>query len=144
VRGGRVFNRYPYNPLTPKELSVFNKARRAEARQYRKDKAARIAKNRKTYRDKMVKIVFGHYGTKCSICGGTTKLCIDHQGGHDKQEKYRVSLALYRWLIANKFPPGFRTLCNDCNVIDGLLRKNKRLRIVGIDELIRIRRAVKK
>jgi len=63
--------------------------------------------------------VLGHYGTACACCGATANLTIDHVNGDGKQHRKEIgvnSLAIYRWLIKNDFPPGFQTLCMPCNV----------------------------
>lgn len=68
--------------------------------------------------------VFSHYGKKCSICGfdDMRALTIDHtnQDGFEHKtpngKKVRGFL-LYRFLISNGFPDGFRTLCCNCQAI---------------------------
>lgn len=66
--------------------------------------------------------VFAHYGTSCACCGESTYefLCIDHtEGGGNKQRRehlrHKGGNLQVRWLIKNNFPPGFRTLCHNCN-----------------------------
>ena len=93
------------------------------------------------HRRKLFTGVLNHYGNKCSIpeCGSNEKLCIDHIGGWNG-ESPKGNTVLWRWLKKNNFPPGFRTLCQRCNKIDGFLRKHKALGINGIDALMKLKR----
>lgn len=68
--------------------------------------------------------VFDHYGRACSRCGfdDMRALTIDHvdQGGFDHKRsngKRFKGAHLYRWLVWNGFPMGFRTLCCNCQSI---------------------------
>jgi hypothetical protein len=64
------------------------------------------------------KLVLDHYGRKCTCCGLALEaaLQIDHiHGGGTKHLKEIGQSGLYRWLIKNKFPEGFQTLCVLCN-----------------------------
>ena len=72
----------------------------------------------KGHRVKERKIVLDHYGHVCSCCGETIErfLTIDHiAGGGTKHAKEVCGGDLYRWLIKNKMPEGFQTLCWNCN-----------------------------
>jgi hypothetical protein len=93
----------------------------------------------KEYSKKFIKICLDHYGHKCSIpeCGSVEKLCIDHVGGNDGKSPVG-GMPFWRWLIKNNFPPGFRTLCMRCNLIDGYLRKHPNIPINGIDDFLLI------
>ncbi len=83
--------------------------------------------------------VLDHYGHQCSIpeCSNTEDLCIDHINGENVDYKYRYGSKLWRWIIKNNFPSGFRILCHYCNILDGYLRKHPKLKINGIDDLIK-------
>jgi hypothetical protein len=62
--------------------------------------------------------VYDHYGRVCACCGATERLTIDHVNGDGRQHREEIgkgSGAVYRWLIANGFPPGFQVLCLSCN-----------------------------
>lgn len=56
-----------------------------------------------------------HYGKACSCCGETERafLAIDHAPGTPRTAEQKN---LTQWLIRNDFPPGFRTLCHNCNM----------------------------
>ena len=63
-------------------------------------------------------IVFNHYGRECACCGATERLTIDHMHGDGKQHRVEIGMGssqLYRWLVANRLPSGFQTLCYPCN-----------------------------
>lgn len=72
---------------------------------------------------KLTDLVFNHYGNECSACGISDHdvLTIDHiaQDGNKHVSpagsRYR-GVHLYRWLVNNNFPNGFRTLCYNCNI----------------------------
>ena len=63
--------------------------------------------------------LLNHYGTVCACCGEAEPmfLCIDHV--HGGGNKHRKTLpkgdGFYKWLVKNNFPPGFQTLCVNCN-----------------------------
>lgn len=68
--------------------------------------------------------VFQHYGKQCVVCGFDDEraLTIDHknQRGTDHRMpngKRYTGPWLYRWLIKNGLPEGFRTLCANCQMI---------------------------
>lgn len=69
--------------------------------------------------------VLTHYGNgrcACVKCGfdDSRALGIDHMtgGGNKHKEKLRrMGKAFYRWLIENHYPPGYQTLCMNCNWI---------------------------
>ncbi len=108
-----------------------------------KNKKKRIDQQRKN--DKILfSEILDHYGHKC-ICGSIEHLVVDHIGGKNKIPcKRQTGDTLWRYLKKNNFPPGFRILCHSCNIIDGFLRKNKNLRINGIDDLIKLRDIVRR
>lgn len=70
--------------------------------------------------------VFNHYGVICKCCGESylPSLTIDHiNGGGNKHRRElkinRGGTSFYRWLRAQGFPVGFRTLCYNCNCTRG-------------------------
>ena len=67
-------------------------------------------------------LVFTFYGGNpptCACCGESAIefLCMDHiNGGGEKHRKeVGAGVKLYRWLIKNNYPEGFRVLCHNCN-----------------------------
>jgi hypothetical protein len=58
-----------------------------------------------------------HYGNKCFCCGETriAFLCIDHVNGGGNEHRREIGRRIYEWLIRNKYPPGFRVSCSNCN-----------------------------
>ncbi len=116
-----------------KESRALGRTTGVKPRPSEEEKAAtKLAKNRRQ-RQKLRTDVFNHYGNRCCRCGidDPDVLTIDHiaQDG----AKHRRSIAeqrgapeghrgrhsgykFYQWLRANGFPPGFRTLCFNCNM----------------------------
>lgn len=71
-----------------------------------------------TLRDR-VYATYGGYLCKC--CGETIRqfLSLDHinnDGNKHRKEIGSRSLQLYRWIVANNFPPTFQVLCLNCNI----------------------------
>lgn len=67
--------------------------------------------------------VLDHYGRECACCGESIDLflTIDHINNdgaeHRKRDLYGIGgNVLYRWLVRKSFPPGFQTLCYNCNM----------------------------
>jgi hypothetical protein len=65
-------------------------------------------------------LVFTHYGMACACCGESTSefLTIDHVNNDGAEHRRAVRNgkgSLHNWLVANKFPDGFQTLCYNCN-----------------------------
>ena len=71
----------------------------------------------KRYRAKLRDAVFAHYGLRCECCGESEPafLSIDHVNGGGRRHVLSIGNTLYFWLVKNHFPPGFRTLCMNCN-----------------------------
>jgi hypothetical protein len=67
--------------------------------------------------------VFDHYGRACACCGATDDPTIDHiHGGgrvHRRQVGRPYSNGFYAWLIRERFPDDFQTLCLPCNISKG-------------------------
>lgn len=66
--------------------------------------------------------VFEAYGGAQCVCGEKRlgALTIDHIGGGGKEHRAQIGSSgdlIYRWLIAHGFPPGFRVLCANCNIL---------------------------
>lgn len=64
--------------------------------------------------------VFGHYGEVCACCGASREfLTLDHIDGNGHEHRKAIGssggVAFYRWIIRNGFPPGYQSLCWNCN-----------------------------
>jgi hypothetical protein len=80
-------------------------------------------------------MVFAHYGMYCACCGTEENLTIDHVGGKGREHRATIGSKtdrMYRWLIANDFPPGFQTLCVRCNSSKG---RGEHCRMHGLGRL---------
>lgn len=68
------------------------------------------------------RLVIEAYGDLCACCGEREYafLCIDHINGGGNQHRASIQGDLYSWLCTNGFPPGFQTLCHNCNMAKGL------------------------
>ncbi len=86
---------------------------------------AQIATERASKGAAQVRLVaLAGYGLACALCGEEEIkfLQIDHEeGGGNAHRREIGQSAIYRWLINNGFPRGFRTLCASCNFERGLL-----------------------
>lgn len=78
--------------------------------------------------------VLTHYGNgKCACvrCGfdDVRALSIDHINGYGKKktktESIRSGTGLYYFLIRNCYPPGFQTLCMNCQFIKRAINKER-------------------
>jgi hypothetical protein len=79
---------------------------------------------RREWHQKLKKSVLAFYGNgeiRCVLCGESDIRClsIDHinGGGYEHRKtirKTKTSRDFYVWLIAHKFPDGYRTLCMNC------------------------------
>lgn len=85
---------------------------------YRSNPEARC-KQQRGYRAILRADVLRAYGEQCACCGESQKLflAIDHidNSGSEHRKTVGSGDAFYRWLRANGFPPGFQTLCCNCN-----------------------------
>jgi hypothetical protein len=68
--------------------------------------------------------ILGAYGRSCSCCGESNEvfLVMDHIGGGGNAHRREIGHGnFYRWLKRNGYPPGFQTLCHNCNFAKHLL-----------------------
>lgn len=106
-----------------------NKARTAPQRQqnvrnYYYRHQERMKNRCKPRNDERKRLILTHYGggnCRCVQCGFSDirALSIDHLNGDGYGHRKRVGngIHLYNWLIKNKFPSGFQTLCMNCQFI---------------------------
>ena len=84
----------------------------------KREKAKRQAKRQ---RAKLKKAAIDAYGGHCQCCkeAEIEFLTIDHINGggnaHRREVGFNGSLSFYRWLHKSDYPPGFQTLCHNCN-----------------------------
>lgn len=71
----------------------------------------------KRVRARQFAAVLAAYGGACACCGETTPafLTIDHVDGGGAEHRREVGRDIYRWLVREGFPDGFRLLCWNCN-----------------------------
>lgn len=75
----------------------------------------------KSARAKLREEVLSVYGPQCTCCGEKEKmfLAIDHVNNDGAEHRRRMGGKggdhFYKWLKANHFPPGYQTLCANCN-----------------------------
>jgi hypothetical protein len=90
-------------------------------------------KKHREYTADTKRTVLTHYGNgemKCVLCGfdNPKALTIDHIFGggntHRKECGGSGGIKVYRWLIRNEFPSGFRTLCANCQLIEYYSKSN--------------------
>lgn len=64
-------------------------------------------------------MILDHYGAKCSCCGEDRLefMTVDHVNGGGTKHRRDLGggTAVYRWIVKNNFPEGFRVLCQNCN-----------------------------
>lgn len=74
---------------------------------------------KKSRENRKVEILEHYGGAYCSICevGDVEILTLDHVagGGTKQRRKFKDGHAIYRWIINNNYPGGFRVLCRNCN-----------------------------
>ena len=96
-----------------------------------------LAKGRKRairVRKELKTVVFAHYGPNCKRCGedDSDVLNIDHIKGGGAAHRKTIGgrgtgVNMYRWLVTNNFPSGYRVLCFNCNVKLHLLSERRKL-----------------
>lgn len=80
-----------------------------------------MSQKRKDARRKNSDKVFAHYGGECAACGIADRdvLTIDHidqNGAKHRESGVGSGRFFHKWLVDNGFPPGYRTLCFNCNI----------------------------
>jgi len=93
----------------------------ASYKEHRKAYRKRYNVLQKGYRLRDRRRCLAAYGTECKCCGESIEkfLSIDHiagGGSKHRREIKRTGTAFYKWLIQNNFPPGYQTLCHNCNM----------------------------
>lgn len=113
-----------YYKLTDKQKAI----RKERAKKNWQKHGEKYRANYRAYRARIKKQVMDHYGGKCACCGVANLefLAIDHINGGGRKHRREAlkgqqgGYYLYRWLIENKYPKGFRVLCHNCNQSFGM------------------------
>jgi len=73
--------------------------------------------HRRTYAEKKKKVL-DYYGRLCTCCGESNEsfLTIDHVNSDGALHRKTMKSYFYYWLVKHNFPPGFQTLCYNCNL----------------------------
>ena len=127
---GYARQRYQENPERVREKSRqwyqenrerVRARRRENPERERRQRRANLERERRQ-REENRTTVFEHYGQVCACCRSTELLQMDHVDGNGQADRAagRRGSALYRWLISQRFPPGFQTLCRPCNRSKGI------------------------
>lgn len=87
-------------------------------------------------RERLKIAVLAHYSLygmpACSLCGFSNidALCLDHindNGAQDRKlhvkRKEAAGTTFYRFIKKQGFPPGYQTLCANCNLIKEVVRR---------------------
>ena len=91
---------------------------------YRTHRESELLRTR-DYRKRLKIKALTHYGggkCACVVCGESREICltIDHiegGGGAARRANGLVGTRLYRWLIKQNYPPGYQTLCMNCQFV---------------------------
>ena len=103
--------RYASNPELRAKSAAYKK-------EWKKLNRERVNTRSQEYYARKRAAVFAHYGQVCVCCGETEEmfLTVDHPNNDGNEHKKVVgSQGIYRWLVKNGFPDGFRILCYNCN-----------------------------
>lgn len=113
------------HPKRRREISR-RSARKARLKNPERVREIRRKSKMKRSRENRLAIIYHYGGTppKCACCGEGEFLflSIDHIGGkakHSQSGARQSGDALYRWIVKNDFPSGFRILCYNCNCAKG-------------------------
>lgn len=106
------------------------------SREYYRKNRRRCNDNTRASRDRLKERVYTHYGNgscACIFCGisDIRVLSIDHidDSGHiDRKVNRRCGTSLYLYLEREGFPPGYQTLCMNCQILKERARR-RRLRL---------------
>ena len=96
---------------------------RAKNREWYDGNRARCAERMRKRRRRLREQAFDAYGKTCRCCNETAYefLTIDHVGGGGREHRALVGNAyVYDDLEKRGYPPGFRTLCFNCNCAIGV------------------------
>jgi hypothetical protein len=95
-----------------------------QAEWYAKNREDQIRKHREATRALKARVLHV-YGEVCACCGEVNWECLTIHHVNGGGTKHREAIKgygsnFYKWLVRNNFPPGFQTLCFNCNCSRGL------------------------
>jgi hypothetical protein len=125
-------HRKAWKQRNPEQVRTAERARKARdpereratsRRSYQRNIESRRATNnarQKRYVHRMRQGALDAYGRECACCGDSTEvfLAIDHIDGGGNRHRKEIGGSgshFYIWLARNDYPPGFQTLCHNCN-----------------------------
>lgn len=103
----------------------YRKCEECEQREHewRKTHPEYAERQRKRYQAVKDEVFRAYGGYVCTCCGETEPmfLCIDHIDGGGEAHRTSIGVGsrgrgMYTWLKKQGFPPGFRVLCQNCNI----------------------------
>jgi hypothetical protein len=98
----------------------YGQSKKGQRTYHRYDHSEKGRKRDKARNSRLKILILSHYGLVCP-CGFSDlrALSIDHIAGDGAAHRREIGAgaALYRFLKKNNFPPGFQTLCMNCQWI---------------------------
>jgi hypothetical protein len=114
--------------------------RTAKSKALHADRIMATTEQKRHANKRAVMLAYGGLMCSCPGCLVTEIefLTIDHIEGGGRNHRKKVG-NVYRWLIKHGFPPGYRTMCMNCNLSRGLYGycPNERLLHVPASETIK-------
>lgn len=110
-----------WKPREPDGLFSYCKACSAARARTARNRPGRKAAARERHRRERL-AVLSHYGGRCACCGEAEPdfLAIDHPAGDGTAHRKSIRNApIYRWLVKEGLPDGYRVLCHNCNCARG-------------------------
>ena len=117
------------HPMVPGNIGTNNKCAacsRAKAARWRENNKDYFREDTKRRRDANRKLVFDHYGTKCSCCGSTNDLTLDHivpvwdtARRMGQMSQSTIKWAAVSFTVHGLWPDGLQTHCGLCNRAKG-------------------------
>lgn len=121
--------KYNKNYYQKNKEKILKQVRNYDLRNW--DKVLRCKRNRQATLRRQVLEYYGNGNLKCLLCKESrlTTLTIDHinNDGNKHRKEVGSGLRFYRWLIRNKYPEGFQTICMNCQFVRREEEKNRRL-----------------
>lgn len=112
----RKYSASPKARALARAYALSGKAKAARRKYEERHREIRRETSRQTFR-KLRQLVLNQYGRSCACCGESIEafLAIDHINGGGNTHRKSITTGFYQWLKNNHCPPGFQTLCHNCN-----------------------------